>query len=282
MHWTSHWQKISERIASRPDFLLASDFDGTLAPIAATPAQAVLPAETRALLRLLIARPGTHVAFISGRSLADVRMHVNIEGAYYVGNHGLEFGGPGIAMQSSHASRAHGELKRIIAELVEKTAQLEGVFIEEKGVSASVHWRLATVENCERAHAIVSQVITQYPRLRLHVGKCVWELRPRDGWNKGDAITHLMARLRVPAEDVIFLGDDITDEDAFRAATGGLTFRVGDRDVETAAHYQINDPADVQAFLLCVLGVRSKMHTGNAIEIPARHPEFASLNDLQV
>jgi trehalose-phosphatase len=77
-----------------------------------------------------------------------------------------------------------------------------------------------------------------------------------------------MARLRIPAGDVIFLGDDITDEDAFRAAMGGLTFRVGDKDVETAAHYQINDTADVQAFLLCVLGVRSKVHTGTAKVFP--------------
>src|SRR5688500_16757169 len=122
LHWTNHWETIAARIAQQPRLLLASDFDGTLAPLAPTPAEAVLPAETRTVLRRLHACPGVHLAINSGRALADVQMHVGIEGLFYVGNHGLELSGPGITLHNPHVSKAHGELERAMAFLMEETA----------------------------------------------------------------------------------------------------------------------------------------------------------------
>lgn len=100
----------------------------------------------------------------------------------------------------------------------------------------------------------------KHPRLRIGEGKCVWEVRPKDGWNKGDALSHLTIRLGLAPDDVLYLGDDVTDEYAFRAAPDGLTFHVGGAGEETAAQYRIRDTAGAQAFLLCVLGVRSGRH----------------------
>ncbi len=236
----------------------------------------MLPAETRALLRRLHACDGVHLAIISGRALADVQMHVGVEGLYYVGNHGLELSGPGITLHNPHASKAHGELEKAVAFLVEETASLEGVFIEDKGATAAVHWRLASEESQETLRDIAQIAVAKYPRLRIAEGKCVWEIRPKDGWNKGDALTHLTIRLRLAPEDVLYLGDDVTDEDAFRAAPKGLTFRVGEAGEETAAQYRIRDTADAQAFLLCVLGVLSGRHASERERpMDERAPAFA-------
>jgi trehalose 6-phosphate phosphatase len=262
-HWTNHWETIAAHIERRPTLLLATDFDGTLAPIARTPLEAVLPAETRTLLRRLAACDGVKLAVISGRALADTQMHVGIEGLYYAGNHGLELSGPGIELHNPQASKVHGELERVLALLVEKVAPLDGVFIEDKGVTAAIHWRMASEESRVILSKLVHDTVVAHPRLRLVAGKCVWEIRPKEGWNKGDALTHLTIRLGLAPADVLYLGDDVTDEDAFRVVRSGLTFRVGDEGAETAAHYRLRDAADTQAFLLCLLGVRSGQHAGN-------------------
>jgi len=256
-HWTNHWERISAQIAQPPRLLIASDFDGTLTPIAPTPAQAVLAPQTRTLLRRLAACDGVSLAIISGRALADVQLHVGIDSLFYVGNHGLELCGPAIEIHSPHASKAHGQLIQAVASLVESTALLEGVFVEDKGASASVHWRLASKVSQEILCELVHSVAEAQPLLRLAAGKCVWELRPKAGWNKGDALGYLCTRLRLAPEDTLYLGDDLTDEDAFRVVPSGLTFRVGGDGEETAAQYRIRDAADAQAFLLCTLGVRT-------------------------
>lgn len=220
--------------------------------------EAVLPAETRTLLRRLDACSGVDLAIISGRALADVQMHVGVEGIYYAGNHGLEISGPGIEMHNPHASKTHGDLEKCVALLIEQTASLPGVLVEHKGATAAIHWRLASEESRVVLRSLLQTVVASHSRLRLVAGKCVWEIRPREGWTKGDALTHLTIRLGLASEDVIYLGDDLTDEDAFHVARRGLTFRVGGAGEETAARYHIRDAAEAQAFLLCVLGIRSR------------------------
>lgn len=274
MHWTNYWSELSAHIERRQRLLIATDFDGTLAPLVATPAQAVLPPETRTLLRRLNACPRAKLAIISGRALNDLEIHVGIPGLHYVGNHGLELSGPGVAMHSPYTSKAHAELDQAVAELVARTACLHGVFIEYKGVSVAVHWRLAPEAHRQILADIVQAVAQERPRLRLNQGKCVWELRPKDGWNKGDALIHVMTRLGLSREDTIFMGDDLTDEDAFQTARGAITLKVGSDREPTAAHYRVRDTADAQAFLLCLLGLLSKRDSG---ESTAATLESASL-----
>ena len=237
--------------------LLATDFDGTLAPIARTPSEAVLPVETRTLLRRLAVCEGVHLAIISGRALADVRLHVGIENIFFAGNHGLELAGPGVELHHPNASKAHSELEKAVSLLVEKTATLPGVFVEYKGPTAAIHWRLAAEKVREALREIVTDAVATSSRLQLVAGHCVWELRPKGGWNKGDALRHLATRLGCAPGDVLYIGDDTTDEDAFQVVKSGLTFRVGVPAVETVARYRMRDAADVQSFLLCLLGIRS-------------------------
>lgn len=274
MHWTNHWESIAARIARQPKLLLATDFDGTLTPIARTPAEASLPPEARALLRRLHACPGVNLAVISGRAISDIQLHVGIDGIYYAGNHGLELSGPGIVLHNPQASKVRGDLERAISFLVENTATLSGVFIEDKGATAAVHWRLASEVSRNILNETVQAAVAPFSRLRLAEGKCVWEIRPKEGWNKGDAVTHLLTRLGLAQEDVLYLGDDVTDEDAFLAAPGGLTFHVGNPDAPTSAHYRLRDPADVQAFLLCILGIRTgKPAVSSALHASSSSPD---------
>ena len=257
LHWTNHWDAIAARIAQRPGFLLATAFDGTLAPIARTPSEAILSIETRALLRRLSNCRGMHLAVISGRALRDVRMHVGIDRIFYAGNHGLELQGPGMELHHPQGTKAHAELEQAVDLLVERTASLAGVFVEHKGATAAVHWRLAPPATIEELRQIVREVAAPFSRLRLLTGRSVWELRPKEGWDKGEALRHLAIRLGSNPENVLYVGDDATDEDAFRAVQSGLTFRVGSPEEETCARFRMRDAADVQAFLLCVLGLRS-------------------------
>lgn len=235
-----------------------------------------MPAETRALLRELARCPGIHLAIISGRALSDVKMHVGIEGAFYAGNHGLEMSGPGLNLHSPQAARVHGDLEKAVAFLVEKTAVLEGVLVEPKGATAAIHWRLASEESRRTLAGLMQAVVMNFPRLRLTTGKCVWELRPREGWNKGDALAHLANRAGVSTRDTIYLGDDVTDEDAFRAADGGLTFHVGPPGEETAAQYRTRDPDDVREFLCAILGLRTGVIAMDAEELP----EYSNIVNL--
>lgn len=236
--------------------LLASDFDGTLTPIAPTADEVTLCSETRELLRRLHACDGVQVAIISGRALADVQKRVGIEGLFYAGNHGMELGAPGIAMDHFVPVETREELEDALAFLSMKTASLPGVNIEDKGPSATIHWRLASEECRAVAWEAVCEAADSSSRLQLGEGKCVWELRPKSGWNKGNALRHLIFCLGMTTEDAIYLGDDVTDEDAFAAASAGLTFHVGES--ESAARYRMRDPFDVRDFLSRVLRLRKE------------------------
>lgn len=235
------------------------DFDGTLAPIVDTPFEAMLVAETRALLRRLAVCSGVQVAIVSGRRLADLREQVGVAGLFYAGNHGAEISGPGMDVLEELTAETVRELAQANAFLKAGTEVLDGVMVENKGLNIAVHWRLAPQRHRDALAELMHRALAAFPSLRLAGGKCVWELRPRKSWNKGDALALLASRLELGLDRVIYIGDDATDEDAFHAVDNELTFHVGGLGDATAARYQLRDPADVQAFLLCVLGVRSKV-----------------------
>lgn len=277
MHWTNYWPEISAQMAKCRRILIATDFDGTLAPPADTPAQAVLPPETRTLLRRLAACPRVKLAIISGRALSDLQIRVGIPDLLYVGNQGLELSGPGMVMRSPYTSKAHLELDKAVRALVVRTAALSGVFVEYKGVSLAVHCRLASEGHREILREMMYSTVEEFPRLKLSGGKFVWELRPKDGWSKGEALVHLMTRLGLTQSETVCLGDDLCDEDAFLAARDAHTFRVGGAGEETAARYHLRDAADTQALLLCLLGIFSKPHTLDVpLEQSVRLPDWGT------
>ena len=201
--------------------LLAFDFDGTLADIVPRPADAALHPSAADALRRLSARADTAVAVISGRALEDVRARVGIDGVYYSGNHGLEIEGPDVHRIADEAEA----LIPIITEAAERLRPLEssapGVEVEAKRLSLSVHYRrAATPEVAQTVRRAVEEVARGHEGLRIGDGKMVCELRPAIDWDKGKAALWLYESLRsrIGSEaPIVFIGDDVTDEDAFIA-----------------------------------------------------------------
>jgi len=261
-HWSERWKQIEEQLRTRPRVLLACDFDGTVAPIAARPDEAHLPEEMRTLLRQLATYGGLTLAMVSGRALHDVRQRVGLEGIFYCGNHGLEIEGPDLTWSSADAQAHRTELADALMVLRRQSSDIEGVIIEDKGLTGTVHWRLVPDDCRDRLREMVGAAVQSHSGLRLAYGKAVWEIRPRVAWNKGAAVRHLLKRVALSTADTICLGDDDTDESAHRALPDGVTLRVG-ACATTAARFRLNDVKDTAAFLFCVLGARlSARHTG--------------------
>lgn len=233
-----------ERGAKRPVALLL-DYDGTLTPIVDRPDQAFLAPAMRELLQRLA---GFYpLAIVSGRDLADVRRLVAIDNIIYVGSHGLDIATPDRLYQPGEPFRA--AIQRAAAGLESRLAPIANAFVQSKRYAITVHTRLVASAEKPRVAAIVQQVLAGEPTLRHMDGKEMHELRPVLDWHKGSAINWLLADL-LAGHPPLFLGDDVTDEDGFRAvAASGLGIRVGEPDRPTAATLHIPDVGAVGLLL---------------------------------
>jgi trehalose 6-phosphate synthase/phosphatase len=223
------------------------DYDGTLTPIVDHPSDAVLPALAREGLAACARRADTDVSLVSGRSLEDVRKLVGRDDVTYATNHGLEIEGPGIE-PFLHEDLPHyrgrlPELTRVLTEMAP-----EGAWVEEKGHTATFHFRQAAVADRARAAEEARRLINEHG-FQARDAKMAVEARPPIGWDKGRAVLHVLRSRYGPAWServrVVYVGDDHTDEDAFRLLEGlAITFRVGPAEETTAASHRL---ANVEA-----------------------------------
>ncbi|HEY1012105.1 MAG TPA: trehalose-phosphatase [Herpetosiphonaceae bacterium] len=191
-----------------------SDIDGTLSQIAPTPAAARLCRNCRVYLRRLVDTTPL-VAVCSGRAVGDAWTLVGVPDLLYVGNHGLERLRGGEVVPDPRALAYAPSLAAALAELKQHPLP-EGVLIENKGVTGSIHYRLTEDEAAAAALlAPLLQRISEAHGLRLLPGRMIFELRPPLDINKGTAVFDLIDEFDLRA--VIVLGDDVTDVDAFRA-----------------------------------------------------------------
>jgi trehalose-phosphatase len=227
------------------------DYDGTLTPIVSRPELAVLPDATREVLRRLCAR--ATVAVVSGRALSDAKALVGLEEIVYAGNHGFEIRGPdGTALSREIGAEYVDDVARIRAVLAEGLAAIARAWVEDKAWSLSVHYRQVADDRAADVETVVDRALEGFPRLRKHYGKKVIEVRPRVDWDKGRAVLWLLEALRLQGDDVLpmYLGDDVTDEDAFRALAGrGMGVLVSETPRPSAAALRLRDPGEVRAFL---------------------------------
>jgi trehalose-phosphatase len=205
--------------------LIALDFDGTISPIVERPQDAHMLPAARAAIELLLKRADTDIAFVSGRSLADLRERSGIDGVYYSGNHGLQIEGPGVHETQEAAVELVPRVQRMFADLEARLAGIEGVYLENKELSLSVHSRMINDEpERARVNDIVRAAHAAAPGgLRLTYGKRIIEVRPDVDWHKGNATRFLIdcvETARASTVFPIFAGDDLTDEDAFRVLRG--------------------------------------------------------------
>jgi trehalose 6-phosphate phosphatase len=202
--------------------LLALDFDGTLAPIVPHPMDAQLVPGARGVIEQLLKRPDTDVALVSGRSLQDLHARCDIPGLFYAGNHGLEIEGPDVHETRPEAITLLPQMRLLMRALTHALSGITGVFVEDKQLSLSIHFRPVQDETEQaRIVGIVQQVARDNPDgIKLTYGKRVVEIRPDIDWHKGHATLFLLnsiKRVRGSTVYPIFIGDDLTDEDAFRA-----------------------------------------------------------------
>jgi len=243
-------QEATRVFAAEPRLLFCSDFDGTLTPIAPTPEKADLSGSTRRSLWSLTRTPGISVAIVSGRGLLDLRRKVALPGLWYVGNHGLEIMGPDTSYVHPDLDGLRPMLGAWLVQVRQRLTPIPGIVLEDKQFTASVHYRLVNPEQRRPIENILRS--TCPPTFEVRGGKMVWELRPKLDWHKGWGITWLAQQLQAP---IVFLGDDVTDEDAFETLCGrALTIKVGSG--PTAARFRLRDVEAVLGWIESFLKFR--------------------------
>jgi len=244
------FDEIEDRIGERRVAVFL-DYDGTLTPIVSRPEDAVLSPDMRETLLELASQ--CSVALVSGRGLDDVKSLVGIEDIYYAGSHGFEMAGPGgFEKENEEASSFLGDLDAAQAYLEERLADVPGSQVERKRFTIAIHYRNVSDEDLEAVDEAVESAHQRYPRFRRTEGKKVYELQPNIDWNKGRAIEWFMDTLDLAEPDYIpfYVGDDITDEDAFEALrTRGITVVVGEGTRCTRAQYRLEDTGEVKDFI---------------------------------
>jgi trehalose-phosphatase len=243
-----HVQEIAGRSDRVAVFL---DYDGTLTPIVSQPEDAWLSDSMRqALLELATRAP---VAILSGRDLDDVRKRVQIEVIVYGGSHGFDIAGPR-GLRRQMAPEFLPDLDMAEKELREAVAGIPDALVERKRFSIATHYRNVDENDVRKVEQAVSEVAARHQKLRRIDGKKVYELLPDIDWDKGKAVLWLLETLGLESRSggirPIYIGDDATDEDAFRALERrGVGILVGEQSQPTAARYSLRDPAEVERFL---------------------------------
>jgi trehalose 6-phosphate phosphatase len=247
-------QHAIEALPFDEPLVVLADFDGTLAEFHANPAAPMLTDVRREWLRDIAAQPDTFVGIVSGRRVADLKRRAPLPPhAYYAGLHGMEIESNGRRWQHPDLERARASVQELLPRLEMVVDSFPGALLEDKAVSLAVHVR--AVGYNQRAEALALADTCAEPwiaagNLRRLEGALVVEYLPNVACHKGDAVTWIARDVATDAgrtPSVVFLGDDLTDEDAFRAVDKGLGVLVGSR--PTAATHQLDGIADVDTLL---------------------------------
>jgi trehalose 6-phosphate phosphatase len=236
------WADVAPRVRSADRCALFLDFDGTLAEFTKEPDKARLSQATKQVLRTLTRRPKARLFFISGRRRSDLWKRVRLPGCQYLGL----FGSEDRARSGGARSAA---IQRIRAQVEASVHDLPQVWVEDKGLAFVLHY----LDAPPRTRAIARR------RLRAVLGSTTapihqfesahgLEVVPRDVQGKGVVVRRLLRRASLRGAVPIYLGDDLSDEAAFRAARRGVTIRVGSPR-RTAAKYRLRSTDDVREFL---------------------------------
>jgi trehalose 6-phosphate phosphatase len=253
-----NWKQIKERMpvahpeqsASLPPFsrnwALFLDIDGTILELAETPERVVVTAGLRALMRELNAAAGGAFALISGRSLGDIDALFDIPGLAAAGLHGVECRtSDGVThVQSVDDSLIQSFRGRLRA----YTDRYPGLLLEDKKLSIAIHFRRASNLQAEVERILRETIAGHDSAFHIQSGKMIAEIKPR-GSDKGFAIRRFMQSPPFQSRMPLFIGDDVTDEDGFRAVNElrGVSVKVGHG--PSNASHRMEHPADVIEWL---------------------------------
>ena len=238
------------RVARVPQLLVACDYDGTLAPLVDDPTRAEPLPEAVAAIRALATLPQTTVAVVSGRALRTLAALSRLPSeVHLVGSHGSEFDLGFVQGLAPELIELHG---RLLAELRKISSDHPGVRLEVKPASVAVHMRGADRVVTESVLDAVRRGPSTWPDIHVTHGKEVVELS-LIATDKGAAVGTL--RVQASASAVLYLGDDITDENAFAQLHGpDVSIKIGPGD--TRAAYRVDEPIDAVRVLGLLLEMR--------------------------
>ena len=265
-HALREGQRFAALLAGRRPAVFL-DYDGTLTPIVDRPEDAVISEDMREVVRDLAGR--TTVCVVSGRDRPAIARWMQLDGLVIAGSHGFDLGDVpgdehGAGLPHDAAPGIEDLLATVISRLRAEVEQpLPGALVEPKRFSVAVHYRLVADAQRPAVTAAVDALLADHPgRLRLTPGKLVYEIQPNLDWDKGRAVQYLRHTLHVDGAEFapLYLGDDITDEDAFRALHGpgngqGIGVIVTDggdpaqTDRSSNADFVLNSIGEVQRFL---------------------------------
>ncbi|XP_021299920.1 probable trehalose-phosphate phosphatase F [Herrania umbratica] len=266
------FEQISKNAKSKK-IAVFLDYDGVLSPIVDDPDRAFMSDAMRSAVRNVAKHFPT--AIISGRSRDKVYELVGLTELYYAGSHGMDIMGPVSHTESGdhpnciRSTDQQGKevnlfqparefipmIDEVFKTLVENTKDIKGAKVENHKFCASVHYRNVEEKNWPTIAQCVHDILKDYPRLRLTHGRKVLEIRPVIDWNKGKAVEFLLEALGLSGRDdvlPIYIGDDRTDEDAFkvlREGSRGYGILVSSVPKESKAFYSLRDPSEVKKFL---------------------------------
>ncbi|OBJ05570.1 trehalose-phosphatase [Mycobacterium alsense] len=281
--------QVKELVTCRPPVVLL-DFDGTLSDIAAHPDAATLVDGAGEALRALAAQ--CPVAVVSGRDLTDVRERVKVDGLWYAGGYGLELMEPDGTRHENAGDGAVEALTHAAQLLVAALRGVSGIAVERKRFAIAVHYRNARPEDAERVIAVTRE-LGRSRGLRVTAGRKVIELRPRIDWDKGTTLAWLLERIvggdggDPQAVLPLYVGDDITDEDAFDAIQFngvGIVVRHDEHgDRPSAALFSLESPAAVAELVRRLAedlkAAASRADTAWELEYQGYDPQYERLRE---
>jgi trehalose 6-phosphate phosphatase len=250
-----HITRINKKIQKTDALFLFLDFDGTLVPFRDRPSQVKTPETVKKVLRQLLKCPAVKVIIITGRALADIKTLLNLRGVSFIALHGLEMeSSDGSQFRWAQAERARSTLETIKERMRRELKREKGAFLEDKELSMVLHYRLLPAHRVSLVRKKFMTIVhdTDTERLlEIISGAKVMEARPQ-GWNKGKALEAFLAKYNKGNSTlVVYIGDDATDEDAFRSlGKRGVTIHVRNTSRRTTrARYWVKDPTEVYRFL---------------------------------
>ncbi len=254
------WAAIEAHIAGRT-LAVFLDYDGTLTPIVEHPEDALLDEGMRERIRDLASR--CLVSVVSGRDVAFVIEQVAVDEVIYLGSHGFDVVTPeGVELSNAREGefdRFLGPLNEAEHAITDAVAPVLGARIERKKYAIAVHYRQVAPVDAPIVERAVDEVLANQPLLRKTGGKKVFELRPDIDWDKGRALQWLLEALGKSGSDVVpvYIGDDLTDEDAFAVVRGrGLAIVVAGEDERASlAEYRVADTDEVGEVLGWLAGL---------------------------
>lgn len=244
--------KIAQIIKNRKPVLFL-DYDGTLTPIVNRPEDAHISEVMKEALRSCADK--FTVAAVSGRDMDDLKSRIGLDNLVYAGSHGFRISGPnGLYREHEKSIEILPQLDKIEKKLQKEFLEIDkGIQIDRKRYAIGVHYRNAKEESVPVIMKKADEIITNYPEFKKGEGKKILEIKPNVDWHKGKAVLWLLEKLELDDKSEyipIYIGDDITDEDAFESVSDfGIGILVGSHGHSTAAKFGLKNVYQVRQFL---------------------------------